>query len=200
MRLLAILFSLVSGSAFASPGYHLQMELGLGKAQPEALSMTVAEGVTGSLTKNAEVGGFSLEVTVTPAEPNAKTGLDQVNVQVRIFDQVKGKTVLRGEPTMKVGLGKISTIQVGAGDDAASDQGFFFKVTVSRTQSDVLAGNFTQCSSAFAGAGDAGSKLASQAKACGENCCCYSCPGNPPQPVQCCNACCNLCGSGCCAQ
>lgn len=147
MRLIAFLFLMIVGTAYASPGYHLQMELGLGNSKPEPFAMIVAEGKTASMNVTRESGGFSIEVTVTPAETNPKTGLDQVNVQVRILDLAKGNTVLRGEPLLRVPLGKAGTIDVRPDDDAAADQGYFFSVTVSRTQGDVFAGKFAQCSS-----------------------------------------------------
>lgn len=198
MRFFALLLLLATLPVSADTGYHLQMQVSIGSRKAEPLAMTVAEGRTGTISVAGD-NGFSLEVTVTPAAKNAKTGQDQVDVLARVFDQHAGKTTLLGEPLVKVPLGKTATIGVKPDGSENVDVGYYVEMTVSRTANQVDFRKWTQCGTPGGKAATPLEKLAG-AKACSENCCCYACQGLPPRSVTCCNACCFECGSGCCAQ
>lgn len=136
MRLLATLFVLLCGTAAASPSYHVQMQLGIGTAQPAPVSMVVFEGKTASISVSGE-HGYKLELTVTPAAKNAKSGAEQVQVKARVLGDNAGKESVLGEPSLTVELGRTASIGVRADDAAAGADAYYLELTVDRGTRDL---------------------------------------------------------------
>lgn len=130
MRFLGFALLLASGAAVAAPTYHVQMSLARGAGNPEPTAMVVREGETGSIDVSGE-SGFGLDLTVTPAAPNPKTGAERVDVQLRIVDHRPSSITVLGEPRLTVELGTEASISVGP-DTPVADSGYSLSLTVTR--------------------------------------------------------------------